>query len=282
MVGAFRAENRRQSSGSNREEPGGRRPEAGARRLTPFGRMETRSRKPGQFSGEPEGSPEVDVAGRKPSLELRAEPNRRTVRPIRNRLTQICPGNIQAIPGHDFPPPGKVTYTTIHAVQRLPGSVRQRDTENNIFLPFSHSGGHAAFDDRLEYSCLDDDGAWNSVYEQYFDPAPQSVAVQPDGQCDTMSHSERVILARMFLSDELPATDSLVLCTVSRLSALAQADYTVPDSPVVDKGFTEIPRSQQGVEQGYFRDLAAMTCDNCVSPPSRIEEEPPSIGPYKD
>ena len=25
-----------------------------------------------------------------------------------------------------------------------------------------------------------------------------------------------------------------------------------------------------------------MTCDSCVSPPSRIEEEPPSIGPYKD
>ena len=37
-----------------------------------------------------------------------------------------------------------------------------------------------------------------------------------------------------------------------------------------------------GERQKYFRDLAAMTCDSCVSPPSRIGQEPPSIGPYKD
>ena len=163
-----------------------------------------------------------------------------------------------------------------------------------------------------------------------------------------MLHSERVSLARAFLSDELPATDSLVPRTVPRLSALAQADYAIPvtppparisffwgndqslsensagiinlfggqitpicfgtsfqrspvlpvgaffyrfsqDSPVVDKGFIEIPRSQPeggggrlGTEQRYFRDLAAMTCHSCVSPPSRIGQEPPSISPYKD
>ena len=146
----------------------------------------------------------------------------------------------------------------------------------------------------------------------------QSVAVQPEEQCDTMSHSERVNLASTFLSDELPATDSLVPRTVPRLSTLTQVgpaawfsffwgiDQSLQkiqqelenpqvgishqftsvlrssealhsplelsstccmfsrDSPVVDKSFTEISRSQVGgaqlgTEQKYFRDLAAMT-----------------------
>ena len=73
------------------------------------------------------------------------------------------------------------------------------------------------------------------VDEQYIDPAPQLVAVQPGEQSDTMSHSERVILALTFLSYELPATDSLVLRTVPRLSTLAQADYTV--SVALQPGF---------------------------------------------
>jgi len=138
-----------------------------------------------------------------------------------------------------------------------------------------------------------------------------------------MSHSERVILARTFLCDELP-TDNLDPHTVPRLSALAHADYTDPvapqpgfpfseaminhfqkiqqelqtspkgkshrfasvarskenmysplelpstnfqfsrDSPVVDREFTEISRSQDGgtrlgTEQKYFRDLTYMT-----------------------
>ena len=151
---------------------------------------------------------------------------------------------MQAIPGHEFPPPGKATYTTIHAVHRqrlrLPGSAGQRDTDNTIsFLPFSYSGAHMTFNDRLEYSCLDDNGAWSSVDKQYIDPAPQSVAVQSDEQCDTMSHSERVILARTFLSDKLPATDSLILRTVPRLSALAQVDYTVLVSPQPGFQFSE-------------------------------------------
>ena len=196
------------------------------------------------------------------------------------------------------------------------------------------------------YSCSDDDDAWSSVDGQYTDPTPQSDAVQPDKQCDTMSHSERVILASTFLCDELLATDSLDPHTVPRLSALAQADYTVPvtpqlefpfseamishfqkiqqelqtslggkshrfasvpgsreamysalelsttgflfsrDFPVVDKGFTEFlgcrwGEARLGAEQTYFRDLAVMTCDSCVSP-SRIGRELPSIGPYKD
>ena len=119
-----------------------------------------------------------------------------------------------------------VTYASTHAIYR------QRDTDNNnVFLPFSYSCDHAAYDDRLEYSCSDDDGAWSSVDEQYTDPAPQSVAIQPDEQCDMMSHSERVILVHTYLSDELPATDSLVLHTVPHLSALAQADYTIPVAP---------------------------------------------------
>ena len=85
---------------------------------------------------------------------------------------------------------------------------------------------------------------WSSVNEQYTDPATQSVAIQPDEQCDTMSHSERVILlVHMCLSDELPATDSLVLHTVSRLSALAQADYTVPVAPQPGFPFSEARKS---------------------------------------
>ena len=130
---------------------------------------------------------------------------------------------------------------TIHAVhrQRLTGSTRQRDTDNNnVFLLFSCLGAHAAFDDWLEYSCSDDDGAWSSVDEQYTDPAPQS-AVQLDEQCDMVSHSERVILVRTFLSDELPATDSLVPHTVPRLSALTQADYTIPVTPQPGFPFSE-------------------------------------------
>ena len=54
-----------------------------------------------------------------------------------------------------------------------------------------------------------------------------------------MSHSERVILARTFLCDELPATDSLDPRTVPRLSALAQADYTVPIAPQPGFPFSE-------------------------------------------
>ena len=74
------------------------------------------------------------------------------------------------------------------------------------------------------YSCSDDDGAWSLVdeHEQHTDTAPQSVTVQPDEQCDKISHSEQVILAHMFLSDELLATDSLVPRTVPRLSTLTQ------------------------------------------------------------
>ena len=47
----------------------------------------------------------------------------------------------------------------------------------------------------------------------------------------TMSHSEWVILACTFLSGELPATNSLTPRTVPRLSALAQAHYTIPIVP---------------------------------------------------
>jgi len=54
-----------------------------------------------------------------------------------------------------------------------------------------------------------------------------------------MSHSERVIRGRMFLSDVLPATDSLVPRTVPRLSALAQADYTIPVAPQPGCSFSE-------------------------------------------
>ena len=54
----------------------------------------------------------------------------------------------------------------------------------------------------------------------YTDQTPQLVTVQPDEQCDTMSHSERVILARTFLCDKLPATDSLDPRTMPRLLAL--------------------------------------------------------------
>ena len=74
---------------------------------------------------------------------------------------------------------------------------------------------------------------------QYTDQSPQSVAVQPEEQCDMMSHSERVTLARTFLGDELPATDSLVPRTVPRLSALAQADYNVPVAPQPGFPFSE-------------------------------------------
>ena len=74
---------------------------------------------------------------------------------------------------------------------------------------------------------------------QYTDQTPQSVAVQPDEQCDTMSHSERVILARTFLADELPATDSLVPRTVLHLSALAQADCNIPVAPQPGFPFSE-------------------------------------------
>ena len=51
----------------------------------------------------------------------------------------------------------------------------------------------------------------STVDKQYTDSVPQSVAVQPDEQCDKISHSERVILAHTYLSEVLPATDSLVL-----------------------------------------------------------------------
>ena len=103
----------------------------------------------------------------------------------------------------------------------MPGSVTDK---NYVFLPFSYSGTHVAFDDRFVYSCSDDDGAWSSVdeHEQHTDTAPQSVIVQLDVHCDKISHSEQVILAHTYLSDELLATDSLVLRTVPRLSTLTQ------------------------------------------------------------
>ena len=62
--------------------------------------------------------------------------------------------------------------------------------------------------------------------------------LQPDEQCDTMSHSERVILAARF-SGELPATDSLVYRTVPRISVLAQADYTIPVAAQPSLPFSE-------------------------------------------
>ena len=93
-------------------------------------------------------------------------------------------------------------------------------TDKHVVLPFTYSDTHATFDDRLVYSCSDDDGAWSSIdeHEEYTDIAPQSVTVQPD----KLSHSEQIIQAHMFLSDELPATDSLVPRTVPRLSTLTQ------------------------------------------------------------
>ena len=48
--------------------------------------------------------------------------------------------------------------------------------------------------DRVVYSCSDDDGAWSSVDKRYTDPAPQSVAVQPDEQCDKISRSASICL----------------------------------------------------------------------------------------
>ena len=128
------------------------------------------------------------------------------------------PGNTQAIDGHHFTQGDVYPHRTPAAAA---GSVRQSDTDNNMFvLPFSCSGdsntthNHIVYGDRLEYSCSDDDDAWSSVDGQYTVQSPQSVAVQPEEQCDTMSYSERVILTRTFLSDELPATDSLVPRTV--------------------------------------------------------------------
>ena len=242
----------------------------------------------------------------------------------------LGPGKTQAIDAHHFTQGDVCPRRTPAAAA---GSARQSDTDaNNFLLPFSCSGdnntthNHIVYGDRLEYSCSDDDDAWSSVDGQYTVQSPQSVAVQPEEQCDMMSHSERVILARTFLGDELPVTDSLVPRTVPFLSALAQADYNVPVAPqpgfpfseaminhfqkiqqelqttpggkshriasvprsreamyspleipstglrrsqhslVVDKGFTEISRSQVGgggvrlgTEQKYFHDLAAMT-----------------------
>ena len=48
-----------------------------------------------------------------------------------------------------------------------------------------------------------------------------------DDPTETWSHAERITLARSFLTDELPITDSAA-AIVPRLSALAQADYVVP------------------------------------------------------
>ena len=142
------------------------------------------------------------------------------------RLTgRSVPGR-QAIDGHHFTQNEVYPRRTPPAVA---GSARQSNTDYNIFyLPFSCSGdsntthNHIVYGDRLEYSCSDDDDAWISVDGQYTDQSPQSVAVQPDEQCDTMSHSERVVLARTFLYDELPVTDILVPRTVPRLSTLTQ------------------------------------------------------------
>ena len=121
----------------------------------------------------------------------------------------------------------------LQQLQAPPDSVTPKT--NKYVLPFSCSGdtstAHIASGHRLEYSCSDYDDAWSSVDGQYTDQTPESVIVQQDEQCDSVSHSERVILARTFLCDELPATDNLDPRTVPRLSALAQADYTVPVAP---------------------------------------------------
>ena len=141
-------------------------------------------------------------------------------------------GNTQAVAGHHFTEGEAYARRTSTAAA---GSARQSVNENNLCLSFSCSGdnctAHRAYGDRLEYPGSDDDDVWSSVDGQYTDQTPHSVTVQPDEQCDTISHSERVILARTFLSDELPAMDSLDPRTVPRLSALAQADYTVPVAP---------------------------------------------------
>ena len=152
----------------------------------------------------------------------------------RRRVLRNCPagpGNTQAIAGHHFTP----GYTPA-------GSAQQNDiNNNNLFLPLSCSGDnsttHIAYGEWLEYSCSDDDDGWSTVDGQYTDQTPQSVAIQPDEQCDTMSHSERIILAHTFLCDELPATESLVPRTVPRLSALA--DNTVPVAPQPGFPFSE-------------------------------------------
>jgi len=85
----------------------------------------------------------------------------------------------------------------------------------------------------IEYSGLDDDDVWSSVDGQYTDETPQSVTVQPDEQCETMSHSERVILAHTFLCDELP-TDNLDRRTVPRLSALLKLIIPFLSLPSLD------------------------------------------------
>ena len=88
---------------------------------------------------------------------------------------------------------------------------------NNLVLPFSCSGAtrsvQAASCDRLEYSCSHDDGACRSADGQFADIAPRSVTVQPDEQCHTMLHAERVSLARVFC---------LTNCRRLTLSSLAQ------------------------------------------------------------
>ena len=123
---------------------------------------------------------------------------------------QLFPGNTQAIAGHYFIE-GEVFPRRTPAAAC--GSAQQLVNENNLFLPFSCSGdnssAHTAYGDQLEYPGSDDDDAWSSVEGQYTDQSPQSVTVQPDEQCDMMSHSERVILARTFLCDELPTDKPL-------------------------------------------------------------------------
>ena len=60
-------------------------------------------------------------------------------------------------------------------------------------------------------------------------------------------------------------------------------------SPVVDKGFTEISRSQVGEgehDSAGSRNISVNSqpwhADGCVSPPSKTGQELPSNGPYKD
>ena len=121
-------------------------------------------------------------------------------------------GNKQAIPGDNFP--------TSDYPRRTPaaGSAHQHDTDNNNFScssPVRALTRSMVINLSIHVRMTMLPG---SVDEQYTDPAPQSIAVQPDKQCDTMYHSERVIQAIALLSDELLATDSLVPRTVPHLS----------------------------------------------------------------
>ena len=65
--------------------------------------------------------------------------------------------------------------------------------------------------------------------DQMSSNATPCVAVQPFEQ--TMSHSDRVNLARAFLANDIPATDNISK-DKPHLSSLAQTDYVVPEAPM--------------------------------------------------